>query len=467
MRHFAILAALLGSFVWLSYPNVSTAPFSYDEADYMFAARQGFLANYLDLGSSSFLDYVRLGLSRGRDPQQKSALSRAVRKASDIFFFRHAHGPLYFYWLNALSQWSTNEHFMRGLSLFFPAATALAIYFGSLWIFDRQQGEIAALLGTAAYLWSPSVIRTTEIAPHQMFVMWFTITLLLLAKLLATGNRQLWYAAVCTTAVAFCTLEVTFVLIAVVALCGYLQRRRLAFDWRFGLRSVLLFGGLVVLLHPASVLKLAAAKSYLYYAYLAVGRKSPWGDATLLQTWTRRFIDSPVEWVLVALALILYLRRRNLLHRREALPFLVFGILMLAAMLRVFTTYLRYVLPFLPALLIFAALVFSAMLVTWRPAPRIAGIAILCAALLINTNWYLRTRPFRQNPAAWQLIDEIRGRHLDAKRLLVPHDELPTLHYYFPSADLVAFQESEPLPAGQFDAVVRSSDPVRIDLVTQ
>ena len=42
MRHLAILTALLGSFLWFSYPNISAAPFSYDEADYMVAARQGF-----------------------------------------------------------------------------------------------------------------------------------------------------------------------------------------------------------------------------------------------------------------------------------------------------------------------------------------------------------------------------------------------------------------------------------------
>ena len=227
MRHLAIVAALLGSFLWFSYPNISAAPFSYDEADYMFAARQGFIANYLDSPSSSFIDYVRLGLSRGRDPQQKSALSQAVRKASDIFFFRHAHGPVYFYWLALLSHWSTSESFMRGLTLVFPIVTALAIYFGSLWIFPPEQGAITAILGSAAYLWSPAVIRTSEIVPHQMFVMWFTITLLLLAKLLSTGDRNLWYAAVCTTAVAFCTLEVTFVLIAVMAFCAYLERRRL------------------------------------------------------------------------------------------------------------------------------------------------------------------------------------------------------------------------------------------------
>ena len=231
--------------------------------------------------------------------------------------------------------------------------------------------------------------------------------------------------------------------------------------------SVVLFVAVVVFLHPASILKFAAGKSYLYYAYLAVGRKSPWGNATLLQTWTRRFSDSPVEWTMIAVALFLYLRRRNLPHRRQALPFLLFGALMLVTMLRVFTTYLRYVLPFLPALLVFAAFVFSGVLVTWRPVTRIAGIAALCAALLFNTNWYLRTRPFRQNPGAWQLIAEIKEHNLGAKRLLVPHDDLPTLHYYFPRAELVAFQEGDPLPDGHFDAVVRSSDPARIDLVAK
>jgi hypothetical protein len=467
MKHFAIVSGLVALFLFFALPDINSEPFTYDEADYMYAAGRGFLANYLDSPSLSFVDYVRLGLNRGRDTSQRTSLSQTVRRAGDMFLYRHAHGPVYFYWLNALSHWSLNPHFIRALSLVFPMVTGVAIYFGCLWILPAPQGLIAAILASAFYLWSPAVTRTTEVAPHQMFAMWFIVTLLLLAKLLTTGERGFWYAAVCTTALSFCTLEVTFVLIAVVFVCGYLERQRLRFGGRLAAQSALLFAALVVFIHPATITKLAFAKSYLFFAYLAVQRKGPWGNVTFLETWSRRFVNSPVEWILIVAALFLWVRYRDLPGRRQALPFLIFGGLMLATMLRVLTTGLRYVLPFLPALLVFAALVLSGVVVRWKPAARAGAMAVLCIALLLNTQRFIAAHPFHPDPHTSALISEVKQRNLGAARLLVPHDDLPTLHYYFPNADLTAYLDESSLPVGQFDAIIHASDPVNIDVVSK
>lgn len=465
MKHLAIVTAVMAVFLFFALPNINPGPFTYDEADYMYAAGQGWLANYLDSPSLSFPAYVRMGLSRGKTTN--SSLSRSVRRSGDMFLYRHAHGPVYFYWLAALSMWSADEHFIRSFSVVFPLIAGLAIYLGCLWIFPAPQGQIAALLGCVLYLWSPPVIHSTEIAPHQMFAMCFIVSLLFLAKLLATGERSYWYAAVAMTAVSFCTLEVTFVLIAVLMGCAYLERKRLGMGWPLLGKSVGLFAAIVVLLHPATITKLAFAKSYLFFAYLAVQRKAPWGHVTFLETWIRRFENAPVEWTLIVVALILWVRFGDLRARREAIPFLLFGALMLGVMLRVLTTGLRYVLPFLPAFLVFTAIVLSGVLVRYRPAVRVWAVTFVCAAMLIGAQLFALSHPFDPDPHPWRLIAEMKERNLGSARLLVPHDDLPTLHYYFPDADLTSYDDAAALPSGDFDAIVRAGDPVKIDVGKQ
>jgi hypothetical protein len=404
-----------------------------------------------------------MGLKRGTDPGQNASLSQAVRRSGDMFLYRHAHGPGYFYWLSALSRWSADEHLVRALGLVFPILAAVAIYFGCLQILPAPQGQIAAILGCALYLFSPAVIRSTEVAPHQMFTVWFIVTLLLLAKLRSGGTRRLWYAAVMTTALAFCTLEVTFVLIAVVVVCGFLERRRLGFDWRLAAKSAALFAATVVILHPAAITRLAFAKSYLFYAYLAVKRSAPWGDVTFADTWAARFSASPIAWILIAAAVFLFIRYRDLAGRGQAVPFLLFGLLMLATMLRVLTTGLRYVLPFLPALLVFAAIVLSGALVRLRPRLRAIALTVLCGALLWDAYRYTAGHPFRPDTQAAELIAAVKLQKLTNSRLLAPHDALPTLHYYFPDAEITPYTDELALPSGHFDAIVRATDTVKID----
>lgn len=458
MKHLAIVSGLLGLFLFFAYPSVSAAPFAYDEADYMFAASRGFLANYLDLPSLSFPDYVRAGLGMGSGPGASSAISLAARRSGDMFVYRHGHPPVYFYWLGALSHLGGGERSIRAAGLVFPVLSAIAIYLGCLWVLTPPQGTIAAVAGCALFLFSPAVIRASEIAPHQMFTLWFIVALALLAKLRSAPSRRLWYAVVITAAVAFCTMEIAFVLIGVVIVCGYLERRSLGLDWRLAGKSVAVFAATVVILHPATVTRLSFAKSYLFYAYLAVRRSKAWGDVTFFDTWAYRFGSSPVVWTAIGAAFVLWLYYRDLPGRRQALPFVLFGTMMVATMLRVVTTGLRYVLPFVPALAVFAAIVISGAMLRLRPNLRAAAMALLCAALVFDAHLYAASAPSGDDPRFGQLIAEIKRQNLGGGRLLVPHDDLPTVHYYFPGADLTPYWYGAALPAGRFDAILRMAE---------
>ena len=51
-----------------SFWNTTTeAPFHYDESDYMYAGRQGLLANYLDRQSKSLVEFVQKGIALSGD----------------------------------------------------------------------------------------------------------------------------------------------------------------------------------------------------------------------------------------------------------------------------------------------------------------------------------------------------------------------------------------------------------------
>src|ERR1700734_4157935 len=88
VREQAVFALLLALFLLLITRNVSSEPYVYDEADYMYAASLGFAANWSDTPSIPISDFVRAGLSRG----SREALSEKIRSGHDVLFYRHFHG---------------------------------------------------------------------------------------------------------------------------------------------------------------------------------------------------------------------------------------------------------------------------------------------------------------------------------------------------------------------------------------
>jgi 4-amino-4-deoxy-L-arabinose transferase-like glycosyltransferase len=456
--------AFLAGFILLSKDSLSAGPFAHDEPDYMYAASLGLVANYTDTPSMPFPQYIRMGMTQGRDPGNRLGLSASIRSSGDVTFYRHWHGPLYYYWLIGTSRLTTDEQLTRASGRVFAVLAFLLIYFGCVWILPGERGWIAAVIASALYLWSYVTVRATELAPHSLFVTCYIAALILSAKLLQTGRRAYWYAALAATALAFCTLEVAFVLLATVVICGCLARRQLRPDWKFVLISAALFLGTVLLVWPGALLKLSFLKAYLFMAYLAIARKSPWGQATFLETWWLRFVHSPLEWLVLAGAVVLYLWPRSIPEKRPVLPFLVFAAVMLAALLRVITDTPRYMLPFLPAFQLFAGIVWSGPLARLRALPRYALTAVTCVLLLASTYWQLPPRPPDAPSRNATLVADINGRGLTDQKLLVPQDDVPMLHYYFPRAQLRAYLDegniTEELSQDDFRAVVYPGYPL-------
>ena len=444
MKHLLAAAALVALLLFLITRSVSSDPYGYDEADYMYAASLGYFANWTDTPTLSLPEFLRIGLGRGRQSGGRQELSELIRQSNDVLFYRHWHGPLYHYFLILVSRLGLNEHGVRAAMLLIPAVTLLAIYFGCLWVIPGMTGFFAAVFAGVLFLASFTVFHSTELAPHQLFALCYLGCLIFLARTVATGRPSYWYAAVVMSALAFCTLEVAFVAVLTLAICAYIERDRLKMDWRFVARSLLLFVATVLIVWPAAILKLTFVKSYLFMAYLALVRKGSWGNIGFFGTWLNRFLNSPLEWTVIVFALILYLRRSSWKDNRLAYPFLIYSLLMLAATARVLSDSPRYSLPFLPALDLFSALVLASFLSSLR-RPAAFGIGSLLVAGLCATAFYeASSHPSHsdQHPAA--VLEHVRQANLTGKALLVPQADLPMIHYYFPATQLRGYYTPQP-----------------------
>jgi len=450
--------------VVLTLPAVSNSPYQYDEADYMYAARLGWKANYTDQPTLPIAEFFRAGRSHRSDDNQKLELSEQIRGANDVLFYRHWHGPLYFYWLIATSHFGLDEFGVRLATLAFPIFSLMVIYFGALWLFPGMTGIIAAVLSSVLFLCSLPVVRSMELAPHQAFACCSLGALFLLAKSTASGERRYFCMAVIAAALACCLLEVGFVLVATVLACCYFDRHNLRADWTLAWRSLLLFVGAVIVVWPAAILKLSLLKSYAFMAYLSLFRKSPWGSIGLLETWRQRFFASPVEWILIAAGLLILIFSRKLgVDRRVLCAFTVYACLMIAATLRVTSATPRYALVFQPVLDVLAGCVLAVLIARWRPIAACLATASI-SLMLLGETWL---NVHRQQPAAdprpAALLAYIRQNHLEHSRLMVPQTDIPVLHYYFPNAQLKGYYGLEPISTSTSDkdGIVYPDFPIR------
>jgi hypothetical protein len=416
-------ASLLALFLLLITRHVSSEPYVYDEADYMYAASLGFVANWSDTPSMPIGDFVRAGL--GGDGRK--ALSERIRGGNDVLFYRHFHGPLFHYLLMTISRLGLSEQAVRTAMLAIPCASLAVIYFGCLWVIPR-----AALLSAMLFLTSYSVIASTELAPHQLFALCALVSLIFLVKALGTGNRRYWYGAVVATGFAFCTLEIALVLLVVLAICCFVERIRWRVDRTFVAKSLALFIGTVMALWPAAILRLSFVKSYAVLAYLELERHSAWGDAGFAETWRARVFHAPFEWMLVLAGVLTLVGTR----RRNIYPVGLFALLAVAATLRVLTETPRYALAFMPALDLLAGLTLVPLIGPLRRPASLAVVALAVAGLY-GSAWYQAVhQPHNSNPRSAAVVSYIHQNRLENKAVLAPHADVPTLHFYFPQMQL-------------------------------
>ncbi len=425
-REQAVFALLLALFLLLITRNVSSEPYVYDEADYMYAASLGFAANWSDTPSIPISGFVEAGLSRG----SRKALSEKIRRGSDVLFYRHFHGPLFHYLLIPVWRLGWSEHAVRTAMLAIPCASLAVIYFGCGSF--ACESWVAALLAAMLFLSSYSVIGSTELAPHQLFALCSLACLVLLAKAISTGQRVYWYGCIIAAALAFCTLEVAFVLMFTIAICGWVERRRWQADGRFVAQSVGTFLATVLIIWPAALIRLSFLKAYAAMAYLAWTREFPWGQVGFIDAWRGRIFGSPLEWTLILVGVMIWVGTR----RRNIYPVALFAALMLLATFRVVTVTPRYSLAFMPALDLLAGLALVPSLGPLRRPASFAVVTLVVAGLYGNAWYQAAHQPHNPNPRSAAVLTYIHQNKLENKAVLAPQPDVPTLHYYFPEMRL-------------------------------
>jgi hypothetical protein len=469
-RHILILALLIAAGAWLVRPTIKPGPFTYDESDYMYAARFSPLAHWMDLGGMPFGEFVQIGLTRGRNPRDSQALSEMARAADDPNVYRHYHGPVLWYWLCFLRQFTVVEFVLRCGSLVFPLLTLLMIYFGSLRVLPAESRQIGALLASVLFALSPITLEATDLAPHPVFVLFYITALLLAAKVMTGGARRDWYAAVIAAGAAFCSLEVAFVLIAALAVCAWRRRAELRVDGRFILTSTATFVATVLALWPAGLVKLDFAKAYLFMAYLALFRHDAWGADSQASIWANRLALSPVEWVLIVSGLVVFVFRRKTAEGIASEVFVWFGLLMFVVMLRVNGYGSRYISPYSAALDVTAGWMIAGALTQLAAIARYALLVVLVIGLAASAARVLeRVRP-ADDPGFRDTIASLHAAGLDHASLLVPQLALPAFHYYLPEAQVHGYLDApSPEIAARVHAtaiVVQKGDAVEIQRVT-
>lgn len=445
------LALVAAAGVFFLYSVSGWAPsgtYSFDESDYLFSCERGMLAHWLDRPSLSLAEFAAAGW-KNRQPENRKVLSELVRSGGYIDFYRHWHGPLYYYWLAAVSfPLRADEQAARQSTLFFHGLTFCVMWWGV----RRLRGVLAAVLCSGAYLISYTNVNTaSQLAPHALFVLLFVIALLALAFLRQSGERKWWYVAVVATALAFATLEVALVLVATLMATCWLERDGAFAGWRraewmrFALRSVGLFVAVALVVWPAGIYKLNFLKGYAMMAFLSVFRKAAWGTVTVAETWVARVAGSPVEWIWMGLGLAagLWWMLRGNPRGRILAPMAVYGALMLAVLFKVATDEPRYQAPFMACLQMLGGLVLADGLSRFSK-PAQWGAAAAALLLLAVNAWpaYDANRPKPESP--WRTaIAGMAGRDLEGKTVLIPQRVMPVFRYYLRQVRWRTYVEGE------------------------
>jgi len=465
-----ITSLLLVAAVLIYVPLWPKQRFAYDEADYMYAASKGFRANYLDRAAIPIAIFWQKGLA-AVNASNWSALSKYIRNTDDITFYRHFHGPLYVYSLALTNRlFGTGEKSLRVLGLATLIVCAVILFLGCFIALPQHSG-VAAVMSVVFLLASPNNLQAAMwLGPHTLYTATALIALFFMAMLVQTNRNSFLYASAVSIAVSFAAVEYALLLLITLLLVVALRRKMLFARRRT--RDILLivakcaglFLATLLAIWPASILKLTIVKDYLFFLYFSTVRSaSAYGSQPLLQVWWLRVRSSPLEFACLGAFAAVFLWK-VVWKKQQAflLPFAVYAALMFATTLRNRSLAPVYVCSFLPPLYVIAAVLLAGAVASRRTA-MIGLIAIVLTAITVNGYFYTyrQLSQLRPDPFVNGVVEVLDRGGAHNRNILVPHDYLPTAHYYFPSNTYSPYQESatiddllQEIAASHLDGVV-------------
>jgi hypothetical protein len=439
---FALTLVLAVVAIALFLPNASPHPFAYDEADYMWAGKQGIWANATDRNAIPLTEYIRRGLALGNDPSLRAEFSRFIRESGDLGMYRHYHGPVYYYWLAILNHAGvSSEAMFRGAGVLLHAATGFIILFGFWRLFPRLS-PWAGVAAAALFLFNrTALVAATQVTQHGMFTFTAALVLFLLSGYARAGDRRWLWAASAALAVAVSAVETASVLFVALAVTLLYLHWPLAAQWRMLLRrsleSLAAFVVGLFCIWPAGLILLSLVKGFLMLAYIAVYRKtfSPIGPLEMFRLY---IVTSPWELVFLFAGVVvcLWLVRGGVRHSAELVPWLAFAGTFFLVLLKITAPYTYYYAPLALALVVLTAYALGELGARWGATARLS-LALATVVSFSGGAWqyYWILQELKGNnpyPYFTSSLQWVREQPSIDGRLIVPYQLVPTLHLYFP-----------------------------------
>jgi len=241
---------------------------TWDEVDYVNAARRGAWSNMVERGSIGLVDYVEFARSKywRREPRYP----RWYDESRDPLLLRHYHPPLVVLMLSGLSA-SCNEHVLRSVqnvgTLFLIGVTLFS--FSRLTAAPSWPGIVVVSLLALRM----SLMLFSSLSFHGWAAVWITSSAALLSHWLNAQSRSVGIALCASLALAILTLETGLIVMAAVPLCLALWKAPTgggelrAFPWRSLVTGGALISVIVLVIWPGAVVKASFLKIPALYLY--------------------------------------------------------------------------------------------------------------------------------------------------------------------------------------------------------
>jgi hypothetical protein len=419
----------------------NSGPYGYDEADYSYAASRGILANYTDENALPFSTFIESGTSMGRDNAKRTELSELIRTSDDISFYRHYHGPLFYYWLSVIRGIDSKgyEAAARKLSMVLLGILACVLLWGASKEYNLSF-PLALLPMLLLFICQMNMMTAALLTPHAIYAITSLLALILLSRFLRTNKQSDWYAMLGALALAFLSIEYAVLVAATVVACLFIWRKNVFADRKpllFILTSLGIFLGVIGVLWIGGIVKLTLLKNYIFFTYFTIVRGGEFGSGSFLDVWGARIIESPIVCTVV-IATVIYslvrIRKIGVTH-----PLLFYPLLVTLTSIRNTSTSPTYVSSIFPPLFLLAAIQLSQLLKNRK--------AMVASAIVfpIAIDGFFFLKPPKPNYRTDMMIrlttSFVRERRENDSVILVPRTYLPSLHYYDPDVRFLGYDE--------------------------
>ena len=257
--------------LFMFYLHLDKGLLKYDEADYVTAARKGFVTNYWDVHSTPFHEFIQKG-TEIYILKKHTSLAKEIRNQEDICFFRHFHAPLLFYILSISSRLFGNHDMI--FRIVYWLITVLIVPVTYWCIITLTKNKWLSFITSFLVAISPMMlVQFSQISIHSIFAIFALCTLTYQIKFFQSNQIKYFYYYIIFLTFAFLTNEYALILLCV-CLANFLIIKNdiIAYELKKIQLSPHIFVGLLLslfiflILWPAGILKLSVLKSYIFFS---------------------------------------------------------------------------------------------------------------------------------------------------------------------------------------------------------